>query len=168
MREVLKDANGEILCDGDRATCKIDGVNINDAKILYIRDTWFVCQNIVNGLDAGEDKKGYKYSWRTNSSVTDLKKVMGLCVDVGDLVVKGDDTRKVLCVMGNCCLVSNTAQNMAYNWYTFEGLEMYGFKKVDTNPPETTEMPEITEMTVEEVAEKLGIEKDSLKIIADK
>jgi hypothetical protein len=68
---------------GDRVTCKINGIEITDAKISVDTDgDLYICQNVQNGIDA-QDKLGYKYSWFfyfledgiTDNDITELKKV---------------------------------------------------------------------------------------------
>lgn len=70
--------------DGDRVTCYINGMFIEDGIISIEKDSGsynygrpYICQNYKNGADA-TDKKGYKYSWVLNkdftqTNVTNLK-----------------------------------------------------------------------------------------------
>jgi hypothetical protein len=56
--------------DGDRVTCCINGMFIEDGVISIEKDGRpFICQNYQNGNNA-TDKKGYKYSWVLNKDFT--------------------------------------------------------------------------------------------------
>ncbi len=58
--------------DGDRVTCKIKGVYINDAKINVIGiNKFYICHNNYN-FDGSKarDKFGYRFSWAFNDAET--------------------------------------------------------------------------------------------------
>lgn len=80
--EVRKLTKYSELKHGMRVRCKIDGVQVDDAKLSVDADGQvYVCQDVADGADA-EDKLGYEYSWclgfkgrnigRWTSMVTDL------------------------------------------------------------------------------------------------
>ena len=48
---------------GGACTCIIDGIKIEDAKLQFEDDDWYICQNKINGVNCS-DKLGYNYSWR--------------------------------------------------------------------------------------------------------
>lgn len=154
----------------DKVTCKIEGVEIKDAKIsINESGSPFICQNIKNGSDA-KDKLGYRYSWILNSdftdmSVTDLK----LAEKTWDNLEEGDvlvsKFSQELIVIGICgkaiflgskeC-ATDVIIGMA-QIYTKEELINRGYTiKIETPTPD------VEEMTVEQVCKLLGKE---IKII---
>jgi len=102
--------------DGDKVTCYINGVFIEDGVISIEKDRSssdygrpFICQNYKDGNDA-TDKKGYKYSWVlredfTQTDVTDLKlKEEKKVIDYSDSVENAMDYKigyKVLVKKGS-------------------------------------------------------------------
>lgn len=52
----------EQLRDGARVRCKIEGVQIDDARLSLDQDGWYVCQNARRGCECA-DRKGYDFSW---------------------------------------------------------------------------------------------------------
>ena len=60
---------------GDSVTCKINDIDITDAKIYVEEDCFYVCQNEKTGEDA-PDKLGYEYSYIIQNypdSITDFQ-----------------------------------------------------------------------------------------------
>lgn len=61
---------------GKRIRCVISGTKIDDAKIQYYSDCYFICHNVedASGLEC-KDKFGYKYSWTLNVGESNLFQV---------------------------------------------------------------------------------------------
>ena len=156
---------------GQRVTCKIEGTQINDAKISI--DEYgevYVCQNKKDGCDT-DDKLGYAYSWSiygddreptSDSGLTDLIFLDRPIEDVqeGDVVdYKGAREAKVLGKCGEVIFLSKTNCHSLYGQaLTLEQLKEAGCTiKQDTTPT-------LTEVTLQEVADKMGIPVDQLRI----
>lgn len=156
---------------GQKVTCKIDGEQIDDAKVSIDKDgDVYVCQNKKNGVDA-ENKLGYEYSWRIfygNGALT-----AGACISAvtflnrsiedvqeGDIVASKDkDERKVLGVCGECVHVSYDTSHEDYNYTsTKHALKLYGYTIKQDTPPT------LTEVTLQEVADKMGVPVEQLRI----
>lgn len=76
--------------------------------------------------------------------------------NVGDIIVSENGfKRKVLAVVGNLTALSDTTNFNYFNdWYTKRKLEDYGFKLAS----------EETTLSMQEVADKFGVDVDKLKI----
>lgn len=60
--------DGQTFKHGDRVTCSIEGVKIDDAKISEDdRGNFYICQNKKRG-DSANDLLGYDYSWTISIS----------------------------------------------------------------------------------------------------
>lgn len=81
--------------------------------------------------------------------------------NVGDIIVNENGLkRKVLAVTGEMTALSNkTNFNYLFGWFTKKDLEDYGYKLA--NEEETT-------LSMQEVADKFGVDVDKLKIKKDK
>lgn len=139
---------------GDRVTCKIEGEEINDAKIYKDLDYCYICQNIKHGVDA-PDKLGYKSSWAFYPSnpkrdgITNLTKVSKsdlsfVCKE--DSILEIDPDRYdsdnpygrdviVLAKCGDLVAISihtnipkKVIEPVSIKWYTTERLEYLGYK----------------------------------------
>lgn len=57
---------------GKRIKCKIEGGQIDDARIQYEGDTFYICQNKRDGTGC-RDRLGFKWSWTVKSgSASDI------------------------------------------------------------------------------------------------
>lgn len=76
---------------------------------------------------------------------------------IGDIVINEDGfKRKVLAVVGNLTALSASYNSNYFgNWYAKKQLEDYGYKLA--NEEETT-------LSMQEVADKFGVDVDKLKI----
>lgn len=153
---------------GDRVTCTIYGTKITDAKIsIDSNGAPYICQNEKDGIGA-DDKLGYEYSWRLNKDftggdVSDLKLAEKTWdnLEVGDVLVdKYENEAMILGICGKVYFISSD--------YNFEIPNVYPrtikqLQEVYTIKQETPE-PEIEEMTLSQVCEKLG---KTIKIIKE-
>lgn len=156
---------------GDRVTCEIDGIYINDARIsisneLYHRDNKvaFICQNIKDGIEAKE-KLGYKYSWKLDNNFCNIR-VKNLClsekilddIEVGDKITRHGIVWEILFRSGELVVPMTNLLNAGSN-HTISGLRRAGWK---VKQPEL-EVPAPIKMTVAEIAKKLGHEVEIIK-----
>lgn len=158
---------------GMRVTCKIKGEEIKDAKIsIGSLGRIYICQNIKNGTDT-IDKLGYKYSWCIDSG-TNLDLEMSSTTDLKPAEItwstlqEGDEIKNVfgrihtvLGICGKIIFLSYTGdKNRCASYYTAEELKNDGYTIVQPTPPE----PEIKEITLDEIAEKFGIDVKNVRI----
>lgn len=158
---------------GQRVACKIEGTQIDDAKISINKDgAIFICQNKRIGVRA-DDKLGYASSWvifnSDRSPVHGLEReVAGLIfldrsiedVQEGDVIdCKGAREAKILGKCGEVIFLSKTNCHSLYGQaLTIEQLKEAGcIIKQDTPPT-------ITEVTLQEVADKMGVPVEQLRI----
>lgn len=154
------------LKHGQKVKCTINGSKIDDAKISIDSDRqMFICQHIKDGCDA-DNKFGYKYSWTADSpSVTNLRTVVDKTnledMEVGDILIdKHNGEFKVLAICGQAFLT--TGSNLidaSREWYSFQEATNKGCKFKDTPKEEN-----LVELTLEEIAKKLCIPVDTLRI----
>jgi hypothetical protein len=157
---------------GQKVTCEIHGVKITDAKISIGKyGKPCICQNRKDGFNA-DDKLGYKYSWVlsadfTCGGVTNLKPVNKTLneLETGDTVIDEEgDEYFVMGVAGKMVWLSddeNEATSTAYTTpYTLKELERLEYKVKG-------EEPEVTELSMDEIADKFGVSVKQLKIKKD-
>lgn len=172
----MKLAKYSQLKHGMKVLCEIDGKEIKDAKISIDEDgRVYVCQNVKDGFDA-EDKLGYKYSWILSYEGEDIEdwddNVKNLrtaektlddfsTLEIGDVLVDRDgDERTILDVREKIIGLSNLSHGERYgNFYTKDDLDYYGCKL-----KEQPEEDETVELTMDEIAEKFGIDVKKLKV----
>lgn len=162
-------------CDGRRFEATINGVKCG-GKIRVENGYVYLCQNQIDGYDC-KDKYGYKYSYRVeDGSEQGLKKE---CVDtfhlmpmtaseiaeykdfqVGNKISKGGCTWNVIFRSGKLLVCENEDGNATYN-YTCDELYNSGWRLVAEPEPEDDS---IVELTIEKIAEKLGINPDKIRI----
>jgi len=74
--------------------------------------------------------EGYIFYWSDEMLEPVEKTLDNLCT--GDFIGRFDTTRRVLAVIGDCYLLSNTEKyTTADEWYTASELAEYGFKPID-------------------------------------
>ena len=130
---------------GQRVTCTISGMRIDDARISIDPscENVFICQNLKDGQDA-PDKLGYRYSWTIGkngtwpdsgeyTNVTNLKVIDGFYPQVGDIVIlNSGQERKVLAVCGEAFLLDagdgSDASDASDDWDSFSYAEKWGWK----------------------------------------
>ena len=59
---------------GTKVVCEINGEKINDAKLQYENERWYICQNISEGAYC-RNKLGYKYSWYCTDGIDSLEEI---------------------------------------------------------------------------------------------
>lgn len=64
---------------GDKITCAIDGLLIEDAEVEVEEGEVFICQNFKNGKDA-EHLRGYRYSWTVRSGSSENLSAHDVCI----------------------------------------------------------------------------------------
>lgn len=140
---------------GDRVKCTIDGTDIDEARISIDKDgTPFICQNETPG-DSAEDMFEYKYSWKLDDNVTNLRSVEKSFdyPEIGDeykSICGG--SRFVLGVAGRVIFLSSRKDKDFFGYGTTkEHLMKYGYTIVQDEPKE-----EPTEMTLEEIEKLVG------------
>lgn len=157
---------------GQKVMCEIEGVKITDARIsINENGRIFICQNEMNGLDA-DNKLGYKYSHCIfegterqlfNNFVTNLRPAEKSFdyPEVGDEYVDKDgDSRFVLGVAGRVIFLSSSYdKNLIGTYSTKEKFVELGFTIKQPAPTE-----EVLEVTLDEVAEKFGVDVTKLKV----
>jgi len=158
---------------GQRVTCKIERERIDDAKISI--DEYgevYVCQNKKDGCDT-DDKLGYAYSWSiygddreptSDSGLTDLIFFDRSIEDVqeGDVVIYGCWERKVLGICGEVVFLSGKSNDDICTFYlTKYELKQANYTIKQDTPPTP---PTLTEVTLQEVADKMGVPVGQLRI----
>jgi len=155
---------------GDKVTCYIDGVYINDARISIntepdsLNAVIHICQNIKDGHSI-DDKLGYKYSWSINNDfssklnksgtiqVTDLKladtrtEITWDNLQEGDVIVdKGGDECTADTVVNNK-IVFYTNKNGHAFWDKKEDLVKAGY--TIKQPTSSQPIPDETQKAIE-------------------
>lgn len=165
------------LRHGMTVTCKIEGVQIDDAQIsIDQKGQTYICQNKKDGTDA-PDKLGYNYSWVFNydgksgwlQSVTDLVSIKKTCQHLvyGDYIALDGYRRKVLGRLHDIIFVSRLETEDNEYWesecskhlYTWQELERAGASLV-----EEKKIEEIIELTMKEIADLKGIPVEKLRV----
>ena len=82
------------LNTGDKIRCVIDASEITDCAVFIGNGKYYLCQNVRNGNDCGEEnKQGYDYSWQIadNAEDDDLETELSInCVTGLRKIVKGE------------------------------------------------------------------------------
>lgn len=158
------------LYHGQRVSCEIEGVKIDDARISInptdSGEGFYLCQNFKDGESCPE-KFGYAYSWFFALANVNIYKIKlleeeGFRPKVGDIISDNiGHRRKVLEVFTNTCILSyaNNFHNASSTICTFTELGELGYKIEPQEP--------IKELTRQEIADKFGIPLDKLKIKND-
>lgn len=149
---------------GDRVKCTIDGTDIDEARISIDKDgTPFICQNETPG-DSAEDMFEYKYSWKLDDNVTNLRheKKSFDYPEIGDKYTSGlGNSRFVLGVAGRAIFLSSVNDKDSFGYGTTkEELVERGYTVVQDEPNEET-----AEMTLEEIQKLVG---KKVKIVGKK
>lgn len=140
---------------GDRVKCTIDGTDIDEARISIDKDgTPFICQNETPG-DSAEDMFEYKYSWKLDDNVTNLRSAKKSfdSPKIGDEYIdaKGN-SRFVLGVAGRVIFLSSPLSKDDFcSILTKEQLIILGYTIANDKPKE-----EPTEMTIEDIEKLVG------------
>jgi hypothetical protein len=140
---------------GDRVKCTIDGTDIDEARISIDKDgTPFICQNETPG-DSAEDMFEYKYSWKLDDNVTNLRSAKKSfdSPKIGDEYIdaKGN-SRFVLGVAGRVIFLSSPLSKDDFcSILTKEQLIILGYTIANDKPKE-----EPTEMTLEDIEKLVG------------
>jgi hypothetical protein len=157
---------------GRKLKCKIKGVQIDDAKVsVDSRGRVYICSNEGNADEYHTNNKlGYRHSWLLygigeapcddHYSVTDIVFLDRTIEDVqeGDVVVDEDGyNRKVLGRCGDVVFLSSTIMHEAYSCVLSVGDLRKGNYKIKQDTP-------ITEVTLQEVADKMGVPVEQLRI----
>lgn len=151
---------------GNRVRTKIKDKEIEDAKLQYERGAWYICQNQKNGGSC-RNKLGYKYSWIVvddyeAGKIEYLEPYTKTLADLeeGDLIKWEGDTHKVLGRAGSVVFLSNAIDHDKHNCsIAWMELEKKGVTIIQPEPVEDT-----IEVTLEQIAEKMGIPTDKLRI----
>ncbi len=166
-------------CDRRRFRAKIHGkeckgnICIEDGKV-------YLCQNIINGTDRCKNKLGYRFAWCIgcgceddieNTGVTDFR-LLGMTPSeieaykdwqVGDKVSNGKFTIEVIFRSGELVVCKNE-EGSAMSNLTCDELYLCGYRLVADPEPED----ETVELTLDEIAEKVGIPVEKLRIKEEK
>lgn len=166
-------------CDRRRFRANIHGkeckgnICIEDGKV-------YLCQNIINGTDRCKNKLGYMFAWCIgcgceedieNTGVTDFR-LLGMTPSeieaykdwqVGDKIKFGDRVWEVIFRSGELVVCKNSVGGATPN-FTCEDLYNKGFRLVADPEPED----ETVELTMDEIAEKVGIPVEKLRIKKEK
>lgn len=163
-----------LKCDGRRFRAKIDGTPC-EGKIRVEDGCAYLCQNEENGTDC-DDKLGYKYSWvvrdgsheeLVSRDVTDFTILPTTAAEieaykdwqVGDKIIMGDYLREVIFRCGEVVICKYDDEG-ATNPYTCDELYNEGWRLVADPEP----VDETVELTLDEIAEKFGINPKNLRI----
>lgn len=180
IKPIKKDVMKDLLsCDGRRFRCKITGTPV-EGRVRVEGDRVYLCQNKRDGNDA-DDKLGYKYSWEVTSGfeqnhVTEFK-ILPPCTaeeieaykdwQVGDRLRKKDGlprTIEVIFRYGELIVGKFIDTGRALTNYTCDELYEDGFRLfVDPAPEE-----EIVEVTMDEIAGKMGVPVERLRVKKEK
>lgn len=166
---------------GRRFSGIIEGTSIPHGKIMYRGSNYWLCQNEKNGDNCGAEKFGYAYSWSVgNGSVDSMK---GAAVNKFDFYPL---TEKEIEEYKDFQIGDKLVCNGGYS-YDREVVEIIGDNLIVTKDLDGTDdigihlkdklykdgwrlkyIPEeepIVELSVAEVASKLGIDPKTLKIV---
>ena len=160
----------------------ITGISIPHGKIMYRDNTYWLCQNERIGDNCGAEKFGYAYSWSVgNGSVASIKvaevtecklvptteKEIEEYTDfqIGDVLVPEKDrfsyNREVIAIIGDEIVITKDedgTDDLRMN--TKDKLYNEGWRLKYTPEEES-----IVELSIAEVATKLGIDPKTLKIV---
>jgi hypothetical protein len=60
----MKELTPDKFREGMKVTCRIENIDIKDAKLHFEDSYWYLCQNEKAGCSLCKNKLGYKYSWK--------------------------------------------------------------------------------------------------------
>lgn len=163
-----------LKCDGRRFRAKI-GSKLCEGKIRVERGYVYLCQNVENGFDC-INKLGYKYSFHVgDGSMYNLRaqEVNDFCLldmtaseieaykdwQVGDKIAYRNYKWEVIFRSGELVVCKNMLGGATSN-YTCEDLYNTGFRLVAEPAPED----DTVELTMDEIAEKVGVPVEKLRI----
>lgn len=168
------------LDNGRKFTGVITGTRIVSGKVKHNDGRYWLCQNEKPGDDCGPDKFGYSFSWSVgNGTVSDMEDYEALDINVlfatkeeiekcndffpGYILVNPEKGLKISIEgkMGEVLLVKYIKGiNTWAQVYTSQELYDKGWR-LEAEPEE---LPSV-EMSVAEVATKLGLDPKTLKIV---
>ena len=181
----LNTTMGNLLsCDGRRFRCKIDGTLVTGI-IRVVGGCAYLCQNEKNGSHS-IDKRGYKYAWCVFSGteadfahpdikVTDFRLIPSTAAEieaykdwqVGDRLKRKEERApniEVIFRYGELVVGKFIDTGKALTNYTCDELYKDGLRlAVDPVPEE-----EIVEVTMDEIAEKMGVSVERLRVKKEK
>lgn len=160
--------------NGRRFSAKLQGIHAT-GKIRYEHGKYYLCQNEKRGNDCN-DKLGYSHSWivekdwsgYTKYQVKDFKFIDMTAKEIeeykefkkGDVLNRNGDKRTVVEQYNMVLFVETSRKQMAV--YSAEELYRDGWR-LDVTPEEES-LPPI-EMSVAEIAKKLGVDPSQLKVV---
>lgn len=168
-----------LSCDGRRFRCKIKGMPV-EGKVRVEGNKVYLCQNRHDGSEA-DDKLGYKYSWEVTSGL-ELNQVTGFKIlhpDTAEEIEaykdwgEGDRLRKkngssrtieVIFRCGELVVGKFIDTGRALTNYTCDELYEDGYRLIVDPAPEE----EIVEVTMDEIAEKMGVPVERLRVKKEK
>lgn len=169
-------------CDGRRFRCKIEGMPVT-GKVRVEDGIVYLCQNKLNGNKC-EDRLGYKCSWSISDgsaeslelrAITDFQLLSMTAEEieaykdwqVGDIICDGLTTREVIFRSGELVVckelksIGLREKGDATGNYTCDELYRMGYRLV---PDPVSEEKEIVEVTMNEIAEKMGVPVERLRV----
>lgn len=150
-------------------------------KVKHNSSRYWLCQNERSGDDCGPDKFGYSFSWGVgNGTVNDMEGAAATDINVlfvtkeeiekcneffpGHILVNPGGREKKMLVegkIGDVLLIKNIKDGKTWaQVYTSQELYDTGWR-VEAEPEEISPV----EMSVAEVAKKLGLDPKTLKIV---
>ena len=171
-----------LSCDGRRFRCKINGMPV-EGKVRVEGNKVYLCQNKHDGNDA-DDKLGYKYSWEVTSGfeqnhVTEFK-ILPPCTaeeieaykdwQVRDKIMRGVCLYEVIFRSGELVILKSLNDSIfnqkgeASSNYTCDELYRKGYRLIVDPAPEE----EIVEVTMDEIAGKMGVPVERLRVKKEK
>lgn len=172
-----------LSCNGRLFSAKINGDKVT-GRIRVEDGSVYLCQNKRDGSSC-DDKLGYKYSWivddgseekLSNNNVSCFKLIPLTAKEieqykdwqVGDVLELLDEHEKdfderheVIFRSGELVVLKNKDGEASEN-YTCDQLYKYGYRLVSQEIDE-----EITEVTMDEIAEKFGLPVDKIRVKKD-
>ena len=159
---------------GRRFSAEINGRSPCIGRISYEAKRYYLCQNVADGLNA-RDKLGYKYSWYVsigdephmrrgnirNFKLLDMTKEEIENYKVfkkGDKLTKNGSTLEVIATLEEEVVIVKCSNNVAAV-YTHQELYSHNWRL------KVTPEQKVVELSVAEVAERLGYSPASLKIV---
>ena len=161
--------------NGRRFRCKIEGTPV-EGKIRVENDCVYLCQDKKSGTDC-TDKLGYKYSWivhtgserdLTLNHVTDFQLLPMTAAEiesykdwqVGDEIENIDGPVTVIFRSGEVVICKDKKEGTATSPYTCNELYDTGYRLVADPVAEE----EVVEVTMDEIAAKLGVPVERLRV----
>lgn len=166
--------------EGRNFTGVIGGIRIVSGKVKHNSGRYYLCQNEKDGDNCGPDKFGYSFSWNVgNGTVSDMESAGAIDINVlfatkeeiekcndffpGHILVNPKKDLKISIEgkMGEVLLAKYIKGiNTWAQVYTSQELYDKGWR-IEAEPEE---LPSV-EMSVAEVATKLGLDPKTLKIV---